>query len=118
MVTNNPAALDSPRSWVEVLAAFIGAFVSFGVMYSFGVFLRPMVVEFHASHAVMSTLFATITALSFFVAPFTGELADRHGARPLVATGAVLMGASLVAAARTHTLPLLFLTYGVGVGVA
>lgn len=77
-----------------------------------------MAIEFHASHAVMSSLFATITALSFFVAPFTGELADHHGARPLVAAGAVLMGVALISAARTHTLPLLFLTYGCGVGVA
>lgn len=110
--------VDSPRAWIVVLAAFIGAFVSFGVSYCFGVFLKPIATEFHASHAAMSALFSTITVLSFFLAPFTGELADRLGPRPVVAAGAVLMFAALLATAHVHYFPLMYLTYGVGVGAA
>lgn len=101
-----------------VFAAFLGAFVSFGVTYCFGVFLKPMATEFHASHAVMSALFSTITALSFFLAPFTGDIADHYGPRPVVGAGAVLMGAGLVLTAHIHSLPLIFVTYGVGLGAA
>jgi MFS family permease len=82
-VASQNAAIDSPRAYLIVLAAFIGAFVSFGVVYTFGVFLRPMAMEFHTTHAVMSTLFSTVSALSFFLAPFTGELTDHYGARRL-----------------------------------
>ena len=110
--------LDSPRAWLVVVAAFIGAFVTFGITYTFGVFLKPMALEFHVNHATMSALFATVTVLSFFAAPFTGEIADRYGPRPLVATGAVLIGAGLVLAARVHYFPLMFLTYGIGLGSA
>ena len=110
--------LDSPRAWVIVFAAFIGAFVAFGVTYSFGVFLRPIATTFGASHATMSVLFSTLTALSFFLAPLTGDLADKYGPRPVVASGAVLIGAGMIATAHVTAYPLLFLTYGVGVGAA
>jgi len=73
---NQNAGIDSPRAWLIVLAAFFGAFVVFGVTYSFGAFLRPVATAFGASHASMSALFATMTVLSQFVAPFTGELVD------------------------------------------
>ena len=82
---SNPG-LDSPRAWVVVFAGFVGAFVTFGISYCFGVFLKPIALEFHVSHAAVSALFSTITAISFFAAPFTGKLADRYGPRPVVAS--------------------------------
>jgi MFS transporter, OFA family, oxalate/formate antiporter len=63
------AGLDSARAWVVVFAGFVGSFVAFGITYSFGVFLNPLALEFHASHAAMSTLFSTITVLSFLLHP-------------------------------------------------
>ena len=118
MPENPNAGLDSPRAWVVVFAAFIAAFVSFGVTYTFGVFLKPIALEFHASHAVMSSLFSTITVLSFFLAPLTGDIADHYGPRPVVAAAALLAGAGLVLTAHVHYLPLVFVTYGVGSGGA
>ena len=103
-------------AWLSVAAAFIGAFVSFGVTYTFGVFLRPMALEFHVSHAVMSVLFSVIAGLTFFLAPFTGELADRHGPRPVVAAGAVLMALALIMTGRAESFWLVMITYGGGLG--
>jgi MFS family permease len=110
--------VDSPRAWIIVVACFIGAFVTFGVTYCFGVFLKPITLEFHSTHAAMSALFSTISAVSFFGAPFTGKIADVYGPRPVVAVGALLMGSGLILAADTHSFALLFLTYGVGLGGA
>ena len=110
--------LDSPRAWLVVIGAFIGAFVSFGVTYTFGIFLRPMSQQFHVSHAKMSILFSVIAALTFFVAPLTGELADKHGPRPVIAVGAILMAASLLITARMQSYPQVLLTYGGGLGLA
>lgn len=100
------------------MAAFFVSFVGFGVTYSFGVFLKPLAIAFGASHASMSTIFSTMTVLSFFLAPITGDVADRIGPRYVVAAGAVLMGAGLVLTARVHTFAMLYVTYGVGVGAA
>src|SRR5262249_1190285 len=106
------------KPWLVVLAAFTGAFVSFGVTYTFGVFLRPISTTFGVTHATMSGLFAVIAALTFFVAPFTGEIADKHGPRAVVAFGAVLMGISLILTGRVESFWMLVLTYGVGLGTA
>ena len=117
--TANPnTGIDSPRAWLIVLAAFFGAFVAFGVMYCFGVFLKPVGMAFGASHATMSTVFSTLTVLSFFLAPLTGDLADRIGPRNVVGAGALLMGAGLLLTAQVHSLPMLFFSYGVCVGAA
>lgn len=106
------------KAWLVVLAAFTGAFVSFGVTYTFGVFLRPLSTTFGVTHATMSGLFAVIAALTFFVAPVTGEIADKHGPRAVVAFGAVLMGLSLLLAAHAQSFWMVVLTYGVGLGTA
>ena len=115
---NPNTGIDSPRAWLVVVSTFFSAFVGFGVTYSFGVFLRPMGAAFGASHASMSTLFSTLTVLSFFVAPLTGDLADRIGPRYVVGAGALLMGAGLLLTARVQSFAMLFVTYGVMVGVA
>lgn len=118
MNANPNAGIDSPRAWLIVLAAFFGAFVGFGITYCFGVFLKPIGATFGASHASMSTVFSTLTVLSFFLAPLTGDLADRIGPRYVVGAGALLMGAGLLLTARIHSFALLYVTYGVCVGAA
>lgn len=108
--------LDSARAWIVVFAGFVGSFVTFGISYCFGVFLKPIGLEFRVSHAAMSALFSMITAISFFAAPFTGKIADRYGPRPVVVIGALLLGGGMILTAHVHSFALLFLTYGVGLG--
>src|SRR5664279_2683626 len=110
--------VDSPRAWLIVVAAFFASFVAFGVSYSFGIFLKPLATQFGVSHAVMSTLFSVLIVLSLFLSPLTGDIADHLGPRPVVAAGALLMGAGLILTARVHYFPLIFLTYGLGAGGA
>jgi MFS family permease len=103
--------VDSPRAWLIVVAAFSASFVAFGVSYSFGIFLKPLATEFGVSHAVMSTLFSVLTVISLFLSPLTGDIADHLGPRPVVAAGALLMGAGLILTARVHYFPLVFLEH-------
>jgi len=110
--------LDSPRAWLVVAAAFFTSCVAYGVAYAFGVFLRPIGTTFGVSHAAMSTLFSTLTVLSYLLGPVTGRLADRIGPRPVVAAGAILMGCGLLLSARAEWFPLLYVTYGGCVGAA
>ena len=68
------------------------------VVFSFGVFLKPLIQEFHVSRAAISlafTLQATTTALSV---PFAGRLVDRFGPRKIILTSACAAGLVLLAA--------------------
>jgi len=118
MPANTNTGIDSPRAWLIVVSAFFVAFVGFGVTYSFGVFLKPLGAAFGASHVAVSTIFSTLTVLSFFLAPLTGDLADHFGPLYVVGAGAILMGAGLLFTSRVHSFPMLCVTYGVFVGVA
>ncbi|SRR5579875_125470 len=108
---------DSPRAWVMVICAFVSMFTVFGVLYSFGAFVGPMMVEFRASHQAVSTVFSTAVLIYFFLGALTGHLADRLGPRPILTAGALAMGAGMCLTALIHRLWLGYLTYGVGVGI-
>src|SRR6476660_4469566 len=74
-----------PRSLV-LLTACCGVFVSFAsiVIYTFGVFLKPLAAEFGWSRAEVSLAF-TITALTVAAcSPVIGRLLDRFPARRVV----------------------------------
>jgi MFS family permease len=108
---------DSGRGWLAVLSAFIAGFVVFGVMYSFGVFFTPMEAEFHASRTGTSVFFAITGLLFYFFGSITGRLSDRFGPQPIVAAGAVIMGAGLALTAAAPRMWIGYLAYGAGAGI-
>jgi MFS family permease len=119
-MTQDNAAADAPDSfagWLAALSAFIGGFVAFGVMYSFGVFFASMEAEFHASRTATSVFFAVTGMLFYFFGSVTGRLSDRFGPRRIVAAGAVIMGIGLALTATTPRMWIGYLTYGGGVGI-
>ena len=109
--------IDSPRAWLTVAAAFIGGFVVFGVIYSFGVFIEPIAAELHTGRVATSALFS-ITSLTFYAfGSLTGHLSDRLGPRIVVSAGAALVGAGLMASTFIEQIWVGYLTYGIGVGL-
>jgi hypothetical protein len=48
---------DSVRAWLMVAVVFLASFAVFGIIYSFGAFLKPMADEFHASAAAAASGF-------------------------------------------------------------
>jgi MFS family permease len=84
--------------WWVVLTAALGLF--FGpipiVVFCFGVFLKPLIQEFHSSRGAVSiafTLFSLIQALSL---PLVGRLVDRIGARKVILPFSILAGLILM----------------------
>ncbi len=100
-----------------VAAAFIVGFVVFGILYSFGAFFEPMGMEFGGGRAAVSAFFSITGLIFYFAGPFTGHMGDRLGPRPMVALGALILGAGLVLTALIDRMWLGYLTYGIGVGV-
>jgi hypothetical protein len=68
--------LDCGRAWAIAVAAFFASSVVFGVIYSFGVFLKPMAADFHADTGAASAFFS-ITSMCFYLLGVpAGRLAD------------------------------------------
>ncbi len=55
--------MESGRAWLVVIAAFAASFVVFGVVYRFGVFLRPVAEEFGADAAETAAFFSITSVI-------------------------------------------------------
>ena len=76
--------------YIVVVAAFFIFLVSFGLYYSFGVFLIPMLTEFGWTRAVTSGAFSLSMILSGVLSVVMGGLNDRFGPRVVVTLCGVL----------------------------
>jgi len=112
-----PTEPDSPQAWVIAFAAFLSMFTTFGVVYSFGAFVKPMAAEFHSSRAAISAVFSITAFIYFIFGAAAGHISDRIGPRPVMVASALFMGAGLVLTSRINHLSLSYLTYGIGVGM-
>jgi MFS family permease len=104
--------------WVIVGAGALMTCVGIGAMFSLAVYLQPMSVDTGWSRAGISSAM-TIDFLTMGIAGFGwGAASDRIGTRPVVLSGAVLLGLGLCLASRSTSLIEFQLTYGILVGLA
>ena len=101
-----PTEPDSPRALVIAFAAFLSMFTTFGVVYSFGAFVKPMAAEFHSSRAAISAVFSITAFIYFIFGAAAGHISDRIGPRPVMVASALFMGAGLVWTSRINHLSL------------
>ncbi|MDQ8726131.1 MFS transporter [Bradyrhizobium sp. LHD-71] len=108
---------DTGYAWCVVAAAFVAGFVVFGIVYSFGVLLPPVMTEFHASRAAASAYYAIASLIFYMLGPLSGHIADRFGPHIVTAVGAIAMASGLIATAFIGHLWTGYATYGFGVGL-
>jgi len=84
--------------WWVVLASAIGLFWGVPItVYSFSVFFKPLMQEFHAGRAAVSLAFTLkLVAAALCAAPI-GWLTDRYGARRVILTSTGVFGSILLA---------------------
>jgi MFS family permease len=95
-VLNPRPKLQRSNRVAVLVAACCGVFVSFAsvVVYTFGVFLKPLAYSFHWSRTQVSLAF-TLAALTVAVcSPFIGRLLDRFPARRVVLPCTVVYAAA------------------------
>ena len=112
-----PPSIDSPLAWRMAAVAFAVGFTVFGSIYSFGVFLQPIMADLGSSQSATSALYVIASSIFYFLGPATGSIGDRLGPRALVGFGALAMGGGLVATALVTDISAAYLTYGLGVGI-
>ena len=99
------------------MAAATGLSVIFGIFFSFGVFLDPLITEFGWSSALTSFVFSAYSLSYSLGAILIGRLADRYGVRITIALGGVLITLALVLSSRADAIWELYLTFGAMGGV-
>jgi MFS family permease len=100
--------------WLVVAAAFCGVMVSFGslLVFTFGIFLKPLSVEFGWSRESISTAFGIAAMTVAVCSPVLGRVLDRYGARPVVLSCMAVFGLAFASLSfLTPSLMHLYLTF-------
>ncbi|MGI9597168.1 MAG: MFS transporter [Acidimicrobiales bacterium] len=103
-----------------VIAAAFANFVSFGILFSFGLFLTPLAEEFDTSTGPIAPLLSGSIFFYYLASAVAGRLADRRGPRLVTAFGAIALPLGLVLSSFAGSLWQLYVLYmplaGLGVG--
>ena len=86
---------------------------AFGLMFSFPVFLVPLLEEFGWSRGVAAAAFSLSAIVQGVLSPAVGGLTDRFGPRRVILSGVALLGVSCLLGSRIATLWQLYLVVGV-----
>jgi MFS family permease len=102
--------------WILVVAACALLGTAFGTLISVSVFLKPLEDAFGWHRSTTSLAYSSAALLAGVGGIFMGRLVDRIAARPIVVTGALVLGASQLLLSQITALWQLYLIYGVMVG--
>lgn len=106
-----------PRVALVVAAGALIISAAMGTRQTFGLFIGPLSVERGVPVALIAFAMALHNLVWGFAQPFAGALADRHGAAPVAALGAVVHAAGLALAAVSPSGAMLVLGLGLLVGI-
>jgi sugar phosphate permease len=81
--------------WYVVLGAFLITGINYGVRYSFGIFVKPMALEYQWSRSVISAGMSILMLGYGIGGIFSGRLIDRIAPSRLITTGSTLVAAGL-----------------------
>jgi MFS family permease len=102
--------------WYILGAGFLVYALGHGLMFSFGVFLKPLSENFHWSRSLTAAAFLIFMACRALSSVIMGGLTDRFGARAVVALGGLLMGMGTLLGGIMTSIWQLYLFYGVMAG--
>ena len=99
--------------WWVTIAFAVMVFLSTGVRFSVGPFLKPIVADLGTDRATYSLVVSLSLLLYGVFMPFVGRLVERWGARPVAVLGTLVFAASLAGTGLVTQLWQLTLVYGV-----
>jgi MFS family permease len=99
--------------WWVTLALSVAVFLSTGVRFTVGPFLKPIVADLGIDRASFSLVVSVSLFLYGIFMPLVGRLVERLGARPVTVAGTALLAAAVSAMGLVTQLWQLYLLYGV-----
>ncbi|MEE9202340.1 MAG: MFS transporter [Dehalococcoidia bacterium] len=107
--------------WVIVGAGLVVWILEPGMYASFGVFFKPIASELGWTRAMVAGAVSLASITMGVLAPFSGALSDRYGARRLVMASGALTGLAYALISMTQTLWQFYAFYilmGLGMGIS
>ena len=98
--------------YIIVASSFVLMLLTFGINYSFGVFLGPLLQEFSSTTAATSGVFSILTIISGFLGIFAGKLNDAIGPRILSIVTGLSMAIGFALMSLVTTIWQTYLIYG------
>ena len=97
--------------WLIVGAGFLMGFIGIGARYSYGVFLKPIEVDFGMTRGATSGIFSIYMLLCCVIAAAGGWAMDRYGSRKVSLFMGTFTGLSLLLTSRARAPWQLLITY-------
>jgi MFS family permease len=110
--SHTASPLRPPRPWTIVAATFVTLVLTYGVWYSYAVFLVALLREFGWSRSVTAGAFSVFMLAHGLLGPSTGGLIRRIGVRRVLRLGGWLFFTGLVLASATTRWWHLYLAFG------
>ncbi len=114
--TQSVSAASSTR-WIQLGLGLLCMMAISSPQYVWTLFTKLLMGKLGVTLAQLQVTFSILIVLQTFLSPVQGFLIERFGPKRLLAIGALLTGASWVAAASATSLTALYLYYGVLAGV-
>ena len=103
--------------YIIVILCFLILLVSFGIMDSFGVFIKPLTSDFAWSRWMISASYSLSFLIFGFVGIVMGGLTDRYGPRVILTCCGLFLGVGYLLMSQLMALWQLYLFQGVIIGV-
>ncbi len=116
----NPFREIKPRffyGYIVVVLCFLIMLVSFGLMDSFGVFVKPLLNEFGWTRATTSAAYSLSFLIFGFVGIAIGALTDRFGPRVILTACGLCLGMGYLLMSQVNSLWQLYLFEGIIIGI-
>lgn len=98
--------------WVIVAVSTLMIFITYGIIYSYSVFFKPLASYFGWDRSAVSAIYSVFLFLRGAISIGTGWLADRHGPVKLMVFCGLMAGLGLILTSRVNALWQIYLTYG------
>lgn len=123
MTNQEPVQTDRTKAtffygYVVVSVACVIMVVTWGAFYSFGIFFKPISMEFGWTRAMTAGAFSLATIIQGVVAIPVGRLTDRFGSRMVITLCGFLLGLSYLLMSEINSIWQLYLFYGVILGIS
>jgi MFS family permease len=98
--------------WIVTACAFLVLFLTYGIQYSFGVFLPAMLNELGWQRAEIAGAFSLYGMVYSGCSWFSGRLTDSQGPRFVITLGGVFLGCGVIATSQVSAKWQMYLFYG------